>query len=134
MKNAIAFLALTLSTSSAFAADTFTCTYASTLDPENVVITQFSLEDAIEEGVQSESINIGRDNYNYTLGMAKKMKPKKSKKYDVNVVFYENNHVLDEVASMRCEYDPSSTEAFCVEPMIDKSGETILEFSCHADD
>jgi hypothetical protein len=132
MKTALAFLALTVS-ASAFADRTFTCTYASTKNPKKVVTTQFSLEEAIEDGVQSDGIDIGRDNYNYSLNMGQQTKPKNSKKYDVWVVFYENNHVQDEVGAMTCEYDPSSSEPFCVEPMQDDSGETILEFSCRAD-
>jgi hypothetical protein len=130
MKTALAFLALSVS-ASAFADPTFTCTYASTKNPKNVVTTQFSLEQAMQDGVQSDGIEIGRDNYNFTLNMDKKSA--RSKKYYVSVVFYENNHVQDEVGAMGCEYNPSSNEPFCVEPMQDESGETILEFSCRAD-
>lgn len=129
VRNALSILVLASISSTAFAADSITCTLKSIENSKQKTNVELALSSAGAGGVESEgSVDVGDSNYSFSMDIEAS-----GSKYDLNVVFYENNHVQDEVGAMSCEYDPNATDGeFCQEPMEDDNGEHVMDFSCRA--
>ncbi len=129
VRNVLSIFVLVSLSSSAFAADSITCTLTSVADAKQTTKLELALSSAGAGGEESEgSVDVGDSNYNFSMDLEAN-----GSKFDLTAIFYENNHVVDEVGSMSCEFDPSVTEGeFCQEPMEDDNGEHIMDFACRA--
>ena len=87
---------------------------------------EVDLNNLSDEGLYSgEGIDLGVENYSFDLSLTKES----NGSILVDVIFYENNHVQDEVGSYSWELQHKGLSVI-KEPLQDESGATIMSFVC----
>lgn len=128
LRNVLSILVFASMSSTAFAAETnIVCTLKSLSDKQSAKAS-LPLSSVDKDGISSDgTIDIGDFNYSFSLDLMSG-----DEEIQVNVVFYENNRVTDEVGSFSCIYDESVKGKFCEEPMEDFDGNHVMDFACEA--
>ena len=71
---------------------------------------------------------VGEDKYSFDFYVSQEDTTK-----TINVIFYENVNVQDQVGEISCVYEPQNiTSKFCEDNLFDDNGTHILSFSCEA--
>lgn len=123
MKHLIA-LCLVLS-SAAFAESTLTC-QLKTKNKSVSVVT--SLSKINPDGVTSDGVNVGRDNYSFSMTVEKTG----TNAFSLMAIVYENNHVQDEVGEFSCDFAlKAGSNVVCNEPL-EMDGKKIGDLVCTA--
>ncbi len=122
----LAIIALSVFSLSTFAESNVTCELKS-LKNKSVSAT-IPLTSAGLSGIESDGngLDIGRDNYNFSMGLEGK-----AGEYIVDIYFYENNNVIDEVGGLRCKFKYKTTDfVICRETIESETGKLLANFEC----
>lgn len=113
--------------SSAFASTSAVkCSLSTTAKTPKTVSATLALSQADKEGAEADGLDIGKDNYSFYMALSKLKNG-----YSVDVTFYENNNVQDEVGGMTCEFSAHDSQiVICAEPITNDKNKIIAQFSC----
>jgi hypothetical protein len=102
-----------------------TCTLSQAGKSENSIQVKANPNRLTNDGLySSKGLDVGADNYSFDLTLTKVARGVVL----VDVIFYENNHVEDEVASYSWELKQKGRSVI-QEPLTD-SGATVMNFVC----
>ncbi len=126
MKLLLLAFSITFSCAVVQAQDKIICTLSESANPLNVAIGEADLNNLSEEGLYSiDGIDVGDDNYSFDMSITKEA----NGAILVDVIFYENIHVQDEVASYSWKLQQKGLSVI-QEPLQDNSNATIMNFVC----
>lgn len=105
--------------------DAISCTLKGTDGSQNATSVTADLNNLQNDGLySSDGIDVGDDNYSFDLSITKEL----NGSILVDVIFYENKHVLDEVASYSWELQQKGLGVI-QEPLTDDD-EIVMNFVC----
>ncbi len=103
-----------------------TCTLSESVNPKNAIVVEADLKNLAADGLySSDGLNVKVENYSFDLSITKQA----DGSILVDVIFYENNHVQDEVVSYGWELKEKGLSVVN-EPLIDDSDATVMNFVC----
>ncbi|MCX6126283.1 MAG: hypothetical protein NTV34_16240 [Proteobacteria bacterium] len=112
------------------ASENIVCALKSAKNPSKFVSVKFDLEQerGDDEYVSSKGLDVGGDNYSFDMRVTSD-----GVKHDVDIMFYENNHVQDEVGSSTWKVDlqkAKSQKPIISEPLTMK-GKKVADLACY---
>lgn len=104
---------------------TIVCTLERVGHPEQKILAKLPARAGENEVASSTDggLDVGSNNYSFDMYLSEG----ENNASDLNVVFYENNNVQDEVGAMACGVESG---AFCKEPLTDENDRKVANFSC----
>ncbi|OFZ45998.1 MAG: hypothetical protein A2381_00370 [Bdellovibrionales bacterium RIFOXYB1_FULL_37_110] len=132
MKKSLVLLSFITLTSTAFAGGgtIIKCTMESMQSPKITTSASLNLSKINGDDVATSEneIQVGEDKYSFDFYVSQEDTTK-----TINVIFYENVNVQDQVGEISCVYEPQNiTSKFCEDNLFDDNGTHILSFSCEA--
>lgn len=111
---------------SAKSVDIISCTLSETNNSTNAKYVRADLNNLSKDGLYtSDGIDIGDENYSFDLSITKEA----NKPILIDVIFYENIHVQDEVGSYSWELQKKGLSVI-QEPLTDENNNIIMNFVC----
>ncbi len=117
----------------AFAAENIVCALKDYKKPQRYISVKLPIQKPFSEDSArpEDGLDIGRDNYIFDLVAS--WNEQNPKLLNIDVIFYENNHVQDEVASYSWTVDLATQEARkpLVEQPLSDNGKFVMNFVCY---
>jgi hypothetical protein len=116
-----------------FAAENIVCALKDSKNPQRFISVKLPIQKQFSEDWvrPAQGLDIGRDNYNFDLLAS--WNEQNPKLLNLDVTFYENNHVQDEVASYSWTVDlstPTNGKPILTEPLSEE-GKVLMNFVCY---